>query len=628
MPHYILPEFTVRSRRRADFAEDLYQVREVYPSKHWDPQSLVLTAKATPGIRAMAVLRFGHDSIHSLQVDVAVGFSRILGRWQAWALQFQPENRTIEGAYHKINQSLPDFSPNTGHSLPTTATVEETQLHGRPYILLEVTGKPEIGDSVEITNVGGGQIPSSIAADMQRELEEGLERDLSRCSVPDSLEVSLFPGKTLTAKVRVLGPRSPSFALQEALQAVVLEEKWWVELVQLCKSTGGTPESAQNAIRKLASEAGGDLSAECNNFHLFEPLHFATAFANETVMELLLKSIQDSDELINTTEEAWTIAHIAAILGETAHIAILKHVIDRIEPSYKDLLLGKPCSRTAETPLHFAAAYAPPLTVGRLINVLLDLDENEDVMLGHRSLRGRNYLEEIPLHRACAMGNLEAVKSLVQFGPESITDLDKFGRSAVWHAACAGHAGIIRLLVQWGVFVDLADDEGRTPLYAACREGHADAVEELLDLRANPEAETSAMGLTPAHVAALFGHTDCLLMLLNAGASANKTPRAAEYVNFTPIHLAAANGHSECVSVLLQAGADAFRRCSHYVLLDGENEHTLVAARGQNVEEIALARSHREVLDSVKTSAELTYDWGTGLWKRKPLPGGKGENGG
>ena len=59
-------------------------------------------------------------------------------------------------------------------------------------------------------------------------------------------------------------------------------------------------------------------------------------------------------------------------------------------------------------------------------------------------------------------------------------------------------------------------------------------------------------GLTALHWAALYGKSDCMRLLLQAGANAKVWSRERG----TPLHLAAQSGNAQCVQVLLNAGAD------------------------------------------------------------------------
>ena len=88
-------------------------------------------------------------------------------------------------------------------------------------------------------------------------------------------------------------------------------------------------------------------------------------------------------------------------------------------------------------------------------------------------------------------------------------------------------------------------------LLRAAREGHADAVEELLkspgiDVNAKDEA-----GNTALIEAARFGHDHVTRVLLGAGASTNVRDKDGK----TPLMLAVAGGHEEVVLALKQAGA-------------------------------------------------------------------------
>jgi ankyrin repeat protein len=88
-------------------------------------------------------------------------------------------------------------------------------------------------------------------------------------------------------------------------------------------------------------------------------------------------------------------------------------------------------------------------------------------------------------------------------------------------------------------------------LLRAAREGHADAVEELLK---TPGIEVNARdesGNTALLEAARFGHDHVARVLLAAGADVKMRDKDGK----TPLMLAVAGGHDEVVRVLRQAGA-------------------------------------------------------------------------
>ncbi|XP_004621527.1 ankyrin repeat domain-containing protein 10 [Sorex araneus] len=94
----------------------------------------------------------------------------------------------------------------------------------------------------------------------------------------------------------------------------------------------------------------------------------------------------------------------------------------------------------------------------------------------------------------------------------------------------------------------------RFPLHRACRDGDVAALCSLLRQapRAHLAAEDSFYGWTPVHWAAHFGKLECLVQLVQAGATLDtSTSRYAQ----TPAHIAAFGGHPQCLLWLIQAGA-------------------------------------------------------------------------
>jgi ankyrin repeat protein len=152
--------------------------------------------------------------------------------------------------------------------------------------------------------------------------------------------------------------------------------------------------------------------------------------------------------------------------------------------------------------------------------------------------------------------------------------------------------------------IDLADDLARTPLVVACREGRADAVGTLLKLGANPNCAARPLGLTPCHYAALFGHNDCLRLLIEYRADCDAYTSHLAY--FKPIHLAAANGWLQCVEMLCIAGAAPHTPSSHYIILDPGGDQSaggsLVTRQTQSAQEIAGLQGHSKISDYFSTA--------------------------
>jgi hypothetical protein len=123
---------------------------------------------------------------------------------------------------------------------------------------------------------------------------------------------------------------------------------------------------------------------------------------------------------------------------------------------------------------------------------------------------------------------------------------------SVHDAAAAGDAVRLERMLREGADLEQREQHGRTPLYAAAREGHADLVLSLLRAGALPNAGNYA-GITPLHVAAERGHTQVVRILV-ANCSAVD---ARDLQQRTPLFLAASRGHRPVADLLLANGADA-----------------------------------------------------------------------
>lgn len=68
--------------------------------------------------------------------------------------------------------------------------------------------------------------------------------------------------------------------------------------------------------------------------------------------------------------------------------------------------------------------------------------------------------------------------------------------------------------------LEIANNEGQTPLHVGCAEGHSEVVKLLLDYGANPNA-VDAKGATPLHLATIGGHSHIVKQLIDFGCDVN-----------------------------------------------------------------------------------------------------------
>lgn len=139
-------------------------------------------------------------------------------------------------------------------------------------------------------------------------------------------------------------------------------------------------------------------------------------------------------------------------------------------------------------------------------------------------------------------------------------------KSVVYNAARDGNLNRLKIYLHCNKGKDevsmlvAAKTLGATPLVIACRNGHYDVAEYLIErCHADLEQPGSVMfdgetieGAPPLWCAAAAGHLDIVKLLISHGAKVNTTTRT----NSTPLRAACFDGHLEIVKYLVQHGAD------------------------------------------------------------------------
>lgn len=212
---------------------------------------------------------------------------------------------------------------------------------------------------------------------------------------------------------------------------------------------------------------------------------------------------------------------------------------------------------------------------------------------------------EPPLHVAVAADYRSLLDWLLARGADPGVR-DRGSWTALHHAVLSDRASgypVMRLLIERGVGVDSARDDGHGPLHLAAASMRADAVAFLLEAKADPNLRTTlgetplhlaatpqptardeevrrtiqllvahggdvgaraANGATPLHRAALIGSAIAIRALLDERADANVPDGAG----WTPLHISAVFGTAGAAEALLARGADPNR-------IDGEGRTPL-----------------------------------------------------
>ena len=152
-----------------------------------------------------------------------------------------------------------------------------------------------------------------------------------------------------------------------------------------------------------------------------------------------------------------------------------------------------------------------------------------------------------PLTIAVNLENEEMVKLLLRHGADPSLEY-KFGESILGFALDTENKSIIKLIRKalQGQLQKLNEE-----LFQAIEKEEVKKVGELLDYRANPNAQNSA-GWTPLMLASVKENLDIPKLLLKKGAD----PNLSNKKGWTPLMSASKAGHVPIVKLLLEAGAE------------------------------------------------------------------------
>ena len=155
------------------------------------------------------------------------------------------------------------------------------------------------------------------------------------------------------------------------------------------------------------------------------------------------------------------------------------------------------------------------------------------------------------LIKASENGDIESVKRLLETG--SLRDDNE--TSVLMAASKNGHGGVIALLLDHGVRVNILDKNGRSALMIASQHGHVQVVQLLLQRGAQPNLKDNN-GMSSLMMASQNGHHDIIQLLLE-----HDTPINLPNNNgWTAVMLACSNNHIKVVQTLLKNGAHVERK--------------------------------------------------------------------
>ena len=129
-----------------------------------------------------------------------------------------------------------------------------------------------------------------------------------------------------------------------------------------------------------------------------------------------------------------------------------------------------------------------------------------------------------PLQISACVGSVKCAEFLVAAGANPNAKCERAPQSPLGRVAFRSHGKVVKLLLEYGADVDLADGLGCTPLMCAAGYGHFDICKDLLDHHADINVQSMA-GYNAVTAAAYCGHEEIVNLLLKRGAS-GAPPRA------------------------------------------------------------------------------------------------------
>lgn len=161
-----------------------------------------------------------------------------------------------------------------------------------------------------------------------------------------------------------------------------------------------------------------------------------------------------------------------------------------------------------------------------------------------------------PLHMAASFGLVDSIRHFAKAGADvSVTAAT--GIQPIHNAAIMGHTAAVESLVELGANPNAQHGFAQsTPMHFAAEMGHPGVVKRLCELGAEVEAEKRHGG-TPIHITADTNNAAVTRVLVEAPCGAD--PDSVLLGDTVPLYLAAGRGFHEVIEVLLDAGADPDR---------------------------------------------------------------------
>lgn len=230
------------------------------------------------------------------------------------------------------------------------------------------------------------------------------------------------------------------------------------------------------------------------------------------------------------------------ILDEMTRMKVRKTQIDRLQ---QDLKIKVVDQQMTKSKLKLEDISKDKEAIKKLVN----LQETRDRYV--QQLRRQEEMVE-ELCRSCQSGNLQNCVEILEKGV-SVNETDSVGFLPIHYACKYGHKDIVQHLLDQGsdpgTYIT-----GKNPVEVAAKSGHVSII-RILAKNGSDVNDAGTNGLSPLLAAVIAGQLECIEELIELGADIN----VRDTVGNNCLHLAASASNdstSACIRLLLQYGAD------------------------------------------------------------------------
>ncbi|CAG2256755.1 unnamed protein product [Mytilus edulis] len=157
-----------------------------------------------------------------------------------------------------------------------------------------------------------------------------------------------------------------------------------------------------------------------------------------------------------------------------------------------------------------------------------------------------------PLYVSSHLGYIDFVEHFVVNYPYYIEVKDNEGRSPFYVACEKGQIAVVRYLMKYNENIDTKNMDNTAALSATCLNGHTEVAQLLLDNKADINSKDT-YGQTALHSACQNGHAETVKILMEFGMNVNQKNKNGR----TPLYLACGHGCHDTVKYLLDLNGQA-----------------------------------------------------------------------